>query len=109
MLTGRDVNAEELYAIGWLDRLLPSDSLDRVGLEVARRIASMPPESVAATKRIVDAPAERALVIESDEVARLLAGGGHRERMARFVDAGGQDRDREIAGMQPILDDVLGI
>lgn len=107
LLTGRDVTAEELYAIGWLDRLVPSAELDAVALAAAHRIAAMPAESVAAVKRVVDAPPETALVVESNEVARLLAGGGHQDRMARFVEAGGQVRKEETTRMQSIIDDVL--
>jgi enoyl-CoA hydratase/carnithine racemase len=109
LLTGRDVTADELYAIGWLDRLVPSAELEPTGLAVARRIAAMPANAVAAVKRVVDAPDEEALTIESDQVARLLASGNHHDRMAQFLAAGGQDRDAETTHMQAILDDVLGI
>ena len=109
LLTGRDVAADELHAIGWLDRLVPSGELEATGLAAARRIAAMPPDAVAAVKRVVDAPADDALRIESDAVARLLATGSHRDRMTRFLAAGGQNREAEITRMQTILDDVLGI
>lgn len=41
------------------------------------------------------------------EVAHLLATGIHRDRMTRFLEAGGQTREQEIARMQSILDVVL--
>ncbi len=107
LLTGRDVDADELLAIGWLDRLVPSADLDATGLEVARHIAAMPPEAVAAVKRIVDAPQDQALLAESDEIARLLASGGHRDRMTRFLAAGGQTREAETTRFQSILQSVL--
>ena len=79
LLTGRDVEAQELYDIGWLDRLVSSAELEAVGLSVARRIAAMPTEAVTAIKRVVDAPRDDALVVESNAVARLLATGDHRD------------------------------
>ena len=107
LLTGRDVAADELLAIGWLDRLIPSDELEHTVYAVARRIAAMPGDAVAAVKRVVDAPTDQALVVESNEVARLLSMGTHGARMDRFVAAGGQTRDAEINTMQTILDAVL--
>ena len=107
LLTARDVGADELYAMGWLDRLVPSQELEATALAAARRIASMPPDAVVAIKRVVDTPRDRALAVESAEVARLLATGIHRDRMARFLDAGGQTREAEIARLQSILDTVL--
>ena len=47
LLTGRDVAADELLAIGWLDRLVPSTDLEHTGHAVARRIAAMPADAVA--------------------------------------------------------------
>ena len=72
LLTGRDVAADELLAIGWLDRLVPSSDLEHTGHAVARRIAAMPADAVAAVKRVVDAPAEESIVVESDAVANLF-------------------------------------
>ncbi len=107
LLTGRDVAAEELFAIGWLDRLVPSADLDPTGLDVARWIAAMPTEAVAAIKRVVDAPPDQALVVESNAVAQLLATGGHRGRMLRFLAAGGQTREAETTHMAEVLDAVI--
>ena len=67
----------------------------------------MPAGAVAAVKRVIDAPPEEGLVVESDAVAKLLSTGAHRERMDRFVAAGGQTREAEVLDMQTILDAVL--
>lgn len=107
LLTGRDVEAQELYEIGWLDRLVPSAELEAVGLSVARRVAAMPTEAVTAIKQVVDAPRDDALVVESNAVARLLATGDHRDRMERFLAAGGQTREAETTRMTSIIDAVL--
>ena len=43
IFTGRDVGAEEALAIGWLDGIVDSASLDEHVGAIARRIAAMPP------------------------------------------------------------------
>lgn len=107
LLTGRDVEAQELYDIGWLDRLVSSAELEAVGLSVALRIAAMPTGAVAAIKQVVDAPPDDALVVESNAVARLLASGDHRDRMERFLAVGGQTREAETTRMTSLIDAVL--
>jgi enoyl-CoA hydratase/carnithine racemase len=111
LLTGRDVPADELYRIGWLDLLVASSELEAVGRSLARRIAAMPSASVAAVKQVVDAslagPLDAALTGESDALARLLAQGDHREPMRRFLAAGGQTREAETARMASLLDAML--
>jgi enoyl-CoA hydratase/carnithine racemase len=108
MLTGRDVAADDALAMGWLDALVPSNELlAHVGV-LARRIAAMPPESIAAVKHVVDVSLEAglapALVEESAQLARLMGLGIHREPMRRFLDAGGQTRDGETQRMGSIID-----
>ena len=110
LLTGRDVTAEEALAIGWLDHLVPSSELEAVGLNLARRIAAMPPDSVVAIKQVVDASLgglDDALVAESAALTRLMADGAHHEPMARFLAAGGQTRDGERAGMAGLIEAML--
>ena len=61
---------------------------------------AMPPASVAAVKRVVDASLESfatALVAETDEFGALTAAGAHTERMQRFLAAGGQTHEGETA------------
>ncbi len=110
MLTGRDVLADEALAIGWLDRLVPASQLAAEGWRTASRIASMPPASLAAVKRVVDislASAEAALVAETDAFGELVAGGGHRRPMQAFLAAGGQTRDGERDRMNQIVEAML--
>lgn len=111
ILTARDVGPDEALSIGWLDAVVPSQSLlDRVD-GVARRIAAMPPESVAAAKEIVDTSLggtlDEALVAESAALARLMAAGAHREPMTRFLAAGGQTRDGETRRWPAIVERLL--
>ncbi|MFA5883624.1 MAG: enoyl-CoA hydratase/isomerase family protein [Acidimicrobiia bacterium] len=107
ILTGRDVDAAEARDLGWLDVVVEPDALEPTVTRVAERIASMPAESIAAVKRVVEASLaglDAALVTESDAFARLVAGGGHRERMERFLAAGGQTRAAERGSIEPLLD-----
>jgi len=115
LLTCRDVGAEEALAMGWLDRLVPSDRvLVEAGL-VARRIGAMLAESIAAVKAVVDTSLggmADALVAESTMLTRLYEEGGHRSRVERFLAAGGQERDAERDGfeglVQAMIDDREG-
>jgi enoyl-CoA hydratase/carnithine racemase len=98
ILTGRDVDAEEALAIGWLDVVVAPDELEPDGLAFARRVAAMPPASVAAVKRVVDVSIGTrdltlALTAETDAFGRLIAGGGHQARRGRIVGSGGETGD----------------
>jgi len=115
LLTCRDVGAEEALAMGWLDRLVPSDRVLVEAGRVARRIGAMPGESIAAVKAVVDTSLGGigdALVAESTMLTRLLAAGGYRRRIERFLAAGGQERDAERDGfeglVQAMIDDREG-
>jgi enoyl-CoA hydratase/carnithine racemase len=99
VLTGRDVGADEALALGWLDAVVPADALGPRVDALARRIAAMPAASAAAVKRVMDAsldgPLPAALAAESAALAELMAHGGHRDPMVRFLELGGQTRDGE--------------
>ena len=106
LLSGRDVEAQEALAIGWLDRLLPAEDLESEGLKLAEHIAAMPPNSIAAVKRVVDislSSLEPALVAESDAFAELTSNGYHQAPMQAFLAAGGQTREGETQHMTDLL------
>jgi enoyl-CoA hydratase/carnithine racemase len=110
LLTGRDVDASEAVRLGWLHAMAPVDRLRDEAMALARRIAAMPVASIAAVKRVVDASLagmDDALLVESDELARLMASGAHQVPMRRFLDAGGQTRDGERRRMASIVDAML--
>ncbi len=50
--TSRNVEAEEAYRIGLLDRLVPEEQLLDCALEVANQIASLPPMAIRSGKRV---------------------------------------------------------
>ena len=66
----------------------------------------MPPASVAAVKRVVDASLvsfDDALVDETDAFGALTGGGRTSSRMQRFLAAGGQTRDGELDRWDEIM------
>jgi enoyl-CoA hydratase/carnithine racemase len=110
LLTGRDVEATELLALGWLHAVGPRQRMEGELAALAGRIARMPAASVAAVKRVLNASLaglDAALVTESDELGRLLASGGHVAPLRRFLDAGGQTREGETTQMAAIFEAVL--
>jgi 2-(1,2-epoxy-1,2-dihydrophenyl)acetyl-CoA isomerase len=52
ILTSRDVNAEEAYRIGLLNRLVPDESLIEESMKMAKEILRWPPIAVRAAKRV---------------------------------------------------------
>jgi enoyl-CoA hydratase/carnithine racemase len=113
VLTGGDVGADEAVALGWLNAVVSVDALVSRVDAVARRIAAMPAASVAAVKQVMNASLDGTLhdtfVAESAALAELLAGGGHRGPMTRFLAAGGQTRDgeRDRDRFAAIVDEML--
>ena len=110
LLTGRDVDASEALALGWLDVLVEGEPVDVYAARLATRIAAMPAASIAAVKRVVDATLaapEPALTEESAELAVLMATGAQRTPMQAFLDAGGQTREGERAGIEPLIAAML--
>lgn len=102
ILSGRDLAADELHAIGFLDRLTSAAEVEAMAL--ARRVARMPQASIAAVKRVVDGGD---LTAESDELGRLLATGAQAEPMRAFLAAGGQTRHAEAGPIDELLDAML--
>jgi enoyl-CoA hydratase/carnithine racemase len=107
ILSGRDVGAEEAVRIGWLDAVHPRAELERIVCDLAVRIASMPPASVAAVKQVIDRSLVSfadGLVAETDAFGALTAGGLHIVRMERFLAAGGQTREGETTRWDDLFD-----
>jgi enoyl-CoA hydratase/carnithine racemase len=110
ILTGRDIEASEALAIGWVDAVVPVKDLASYVQGIAKRIASMPPASIAAVKRVVDTSLgsmTAALTAETDAFGQLVATGDHQGPMKRFLAAGGQTRDIEKAGMSDLIEAML--
>ena len=114
VLSGNDVTADEGAAIGYVNRVLPSDQLRAHTAQVARRIAASPRLSIAKAKQAVDAalgPVEPGLLIETQAMMACSGTGQHVPLMQRFLEAGGQTREteRDPAAMAAVIDKMLGI
>ena len=86
MLTGESISGVEAVSEGWANRAFPADELDDAVLEMARQIASIPPELVQLNKRLVhrqmDAMGMRAGIRAGTEMCAL---GTHTQAMRDFV------------------------
>jgi enoyl-CoA hydratase/carnithine racemase len=102
-----DLDAELAERYGYINRALPANELDEFVSELARRIASFPPEAVALAKKAVDAgeglTTAEALLEEEQCFNLSLATDDARERMQKFMDSGGQTREVELADAATFL------
>jgi enoyl-CoA hydratase/carnithine racemase len=111
ILTGEDVDAQRAYELGWLDEVQPADAVRERALQLARRIAAMPVEAVAALKRVLDiaiADFGAGLVAESEANSQLMADSVPVAPIRRFVAAGGQTREGEVGNFAAVVDATLG-
>lgn len=88
MLTGDAVSGVEAVQLGWANRAFPADELDDRVLEIAERIAKVPPELVQMNKRVVhhqmDIMGFRAGIRAGTELCAL---GTHTNAMREFLAA----------------------
>ena len=86
MVTGDSITGVEAVAEGWANQCFPADQLDDETLEVAERIAALPPELVQLNKRVVhrqmDHMGMRSGIRAGTELCAL---GTHTQAMAEFV------------------------
>jgi enoyl-CoA hydratase/carnithine racemase len=107
ILGGADVRADEAAAMGYLNRVLPTEQLRPFVTRLAERIAAWPPAAVQAAKTTIDAglrAAEPDLLAEHDAFRTLINEDTHVGPMQRFLAAGGQTRGGETERMDDILD-----
>ena len=107
LLSGCDLAAEELLAMGWLQAVLPSDDLDSAVDTFVDRFAHLERRSIVAVKHVMDAALGHdptALITESAELNAAMVAGAHLEPMRRFLAAGGQTRAGEIGSIEPLLE-----
>jgi enoyl-CoA hydratase/carnithine racemase len=94
-----DFPAELAERYGWINRALPPADLGPFVERLAWRIASFPAEAIALAKASVDAaerPTVEGLIEEAHYFNQTLATRPAQERMARFLDVGGQTREVEL-------------
>ena len=90
VLTGRRVDAAEADRLGLVTRVVPAAETVAAALELAARVASMPPLAVQAAKAAVRAVAELPLTeglrYERDRFEALFTTADQREGMAAFLE-----------------------
>lgn len=94
ILTGREVGAEEAFAIGLVNRLCPPGEARTTAVELACELAAFPQRCLRADRRSSyeqwGLPVEDALLVEYRHGSAVIASGETREGAARF--AGGAGR-----------------
>jgi enoyl-CoA hydratase/carnithine racemase len=94
-----DVPADLAERYGYVNRALPAESIDLFVMNLARRIASYPPEAIALTKASInqaDTHPMEGYVSEAVGLALAKRDGTAHRRMSRFLELGGQTRDGEL-------------
>ena len=90
ILTGRTMTADEAAAAGLVTRVVPAEATVDAALELAARIAAMPPLAVRAAKRAVRAAAElpltHGLAAERQAFFALFDTDDQREGMSAFIE-----------------------
>jgi enoyl-CoA hydratase/carnithine racemase len=109
ILTGRDIDADEALALGWLDALVPGDELDAHVERIVARVGAVPRDLVASVKQVIDRSlaagvGDDVLTFESDVNGRRMAAGLHADAMRRFLAAGGQTREAELGSIEPLIE-----
>jgi enoyl-CoA hydratase/carnithine racemase len=104
-----DVDAEEAEAIGYINNELDEDTIEEFVSELATRIAAMPPVAVAQAKRAIDAAAGDPIAgfaTEAEGFRVALAEPVARQRMARFLEIGGQTPEGEDDDLLDLLEQL---
>ncbi|RJP19687.1 MAG: enoyl-CoA hydratase/isomerase family protein [Candidatus Abyssobacteria bacterium SURF_5] len=94
-----DFPADLAERYGYVNRALPPDELGPFVERLAYRIASFPAEAIALVKASVNAselPTREGLLEEAHYFNQSLATKPAQERMARFIELGGQTREIEL-------------
>jgi enoyl-CoA hydratase/carnithine racemase len=96
LLTADLIDADTAAAYGWINRAVPAAELDAIVDQVAKKIAALSPELIAAAKKLVP-PADLAdgLKAEHDAWAELVGGPLPSHLMTRALEHGVQTPDGE--------------
>jgi enoyl-CoA hydratase len=90
ILTGRTMDAREAEACGLVTKVVPSDELLNVALQMAEMVAEMPPVAARAAKEAIDAAFEMPLGAGLDHERKLFyllfGSEDQREGMAAFLE-----------------------
>ena len=105
-----DIPADVAERWGYINRALPPSELGGFVERLVYRIASFPAEAIALAKRSIDAaelPTVDGLIEEAHYFNQTLATKPAQQRMARFLEMGGQTHDVELA-LDGLLEKLAG-
>ncbi|HEV2432171.1 MAG TPA: enoyl-CoA hydratase [Burkholderiales bacterium] len=98
LLLGQPFTAQQAYEAGIVTEVVAQDKLLDQSLEVARALASLPPESIRLTKRLMKARYAEALAAAIDEETRIfterLASPEAKEALSAFLEKRKPDYSR---------------
>jgi enoyl-CoA hydratase/carnithine racemase len=98
-LLGQSMDAEAADRAGLITTIVPADALDAHARKKAQALVAMPPEALAATRRLVKgdpATVEAAMAAEEEVFAKALVGPEAREAFAAFVEKRAPDFKRRV-------------
>ena len=76
-MTGRPVKADEAFAIGMVNQVVPAGELESATAAVAERLASLPGKAISLTKRLLNESFERTLSEQLEAEASAQETAGH--------------------------------
>ena len=101
MLTGDSINGIEAVERGWATQAFPADQLEEKTLEMAQRMASLPPDIVQLNKRAVhrqmDAMGFRAGIRQGTELCTLAI---HQPSFQEFIGQTGKGEGKLTSALQ---------
>jgi enoyl-CoA hydratase len=106
MITGDSLSGSECVRLGWANDCFPADQLEQKVLEVAQRVASIPPDLVQLNKRVVHRQMEiMGLHTGIRAGSELCALGTHQKSMHEFMR---QTREKGLKGALQQRDKPFG-
>jgi enoyl-CoA hydratase len=106
MVTGDSISGVEAVAEGWANRAFPADKLEEEVLEIAKRIAGIPPELAQMNKRVVHRQMEHMGMRTGLRAGtELCALGTHSEAMRQFTS---NIREKGLTGALSERDEPFG-
>jgi len=110
-LGGGDIGGDLAVAYGYANRVLPADELRPFVANLARKIASYPPQAIADNKAnilLAEPPVEAGLLDAHRRFSALVGAPEFDRRVEAFIAAGGQTASGELADPSDLADRLAG-
>lgn len=86
MLRDDDISAEEALAYGIVNRIVPSDDLEKVALKTARKLSRIPLQTLSGIKKLLNYSIDeldKCLELENHELRKIIRSSGFRKILKR--------------------------